>query len=355
MVSIGCPNCGEDLKSPADSCPHCKNSLPEVIQKLLLEQSEENPYLKTEDQKNNANYILKHWRGELPLAISFWVNLVLLNVALRLFNWLFFQGSLIEHPVIGARLYIIFMLCKLAIVYPWQIIGLWRACTHHGAKTGRKFWPGLVEILIILGILAILVNLTQSWQTYTAFFKLGFQKDKFSNFIVELKKESTLIHITGGLGFGVSEEVSALLKEQPNIVGIILDSNGGRIYEGRELSKLIFANSLDTYSLIGCYSACVTAFISGKNRYLGQGANLAFHQYRIFDESLDGIYDIKSEQEKDLSIFKKQAIEEKFLDRIFNTSSDDLWFPPISELIDAGVIHGVVKASNLTPIDYKLK
>ena len=39
MVSIGCPNCGEDLKNPGESCPHCKNTLPEIIQKLLLEKS----------------------------------------------------------------------------------------------------------------------------------------------------------------------------------------------------------------------------------------------------------------------------------------------------------------------------
>ena len=46
MISIGCPNCGEELKNPADNCPHCKNTLPESIQQLLLEQKlllEENP------------------------------------------------------------------------------------------------------------------------------------------------------------------------------------------------------------------------------------------------------------------------------------------------------------------------
>jgi len=355
MVSIGCPNCGEDLKKPTDSCPHCKKPLPEIIQKLLLERSQEKPHQKYDKPNSSSNYILEHWRGELPLAISFWINLILLNIAILLFNWLFFQGSLIEHPVIGARLYIIFNLSKLVIVYPWQIIGLWRACTHYRAKTGRKFWPGLVEILIILGILVTLVNLTQSWQTYTAVYKLGFQKDKFSDYKIELKKDSTLIHLTGRLRFGVSEEVNELLKEQTNISGIILDSRGGRIYEGRELSKLILANGLTTYSLKGCYSACVTAFISGKKRFLATGANIAFHQYKHFDESFEAIGDIKSEQEKDLSFFKQQGIKEEFLDRIFNSSSDDLWFPAVSELVNAGVIHGVVNPSNLIPTDYQFK
>ena len=39
MISVGCPNCGEDLKIPTDSCPHCKNTLPDSIQKIVLEQS----------------------------------------------------------------------------------------------------------------------------------------------------------------------------------------------------------------------------------------------------------------------------------------------------------------------------
>lgn len=35
------------------------------------------------------NYIYKHWRGELPLVISFWINLILLNFFL-LTGWIFF-------------------------------------------------------------------------------------------------------------------------------------------------------------------------------------------------------------------------------------------------------------------------
>ena len=29
--------------------------------------------------KEKSNYILRHWRGELPLAVSFWVNIFIIN------------------------------------------------------------------------------------------------------------------------------------------------------------------------------------------------------------------------------------------------------------------------------------
>lgn len=144
-----------------------------------------------------------------------------------------------------------------------------------------------------------------------------------------------------------------MLNEHPGISGIILDSHGGRIYEGRKLSRLIFANNLNTYSLIGCYSACTTAFISGENRYLSAEANLGFHQYKNYDPSLNKIMVIKSEQEKDLQIFKKQGIDPVFLDKIFSASPDDFWFPSFSELLGANVINGVVNKSELMPVDNK--
>jgi len=350
MISIGCPNCGEDLKTPADSCPHCKNPLPEVIQKLLLEQSE----VKTDDHKSNANYFLKHWRGELPLAISFWVNLILLNIAILLLDKLISLQTFIENPVTFSRLNIIYSAFRFTIIYPWQFVGLWRACAHYRKIHGKKTvsWSGLVEIVIILGLLAIVVNINRNWPVYEAKYKLGFQKDEYADYKIELKKESTLIHITGSLGFGVSEEVNELLKKQTKISGIILDSIGGRIYEGRELSKLILAKGLNTYSLKGCYSACVIAFISGKNRFLSTGANIAFHQYRSFDENIK--IDVKSEQEKDLLIFKQQGIKDEFLDKIYNSSPEGLWYPAANEMLEAGIIHGVINPSELIPAEYEV-
>lgn len=299
-----------------------------------------------------VNYIKKHWHGELSLAVSFWINLFLLNVAIRLLNALFLYSGIIENPVVVARVSLIYAGLVLLIVYPWQIIGLWRSCNHHIEKSGKRFWPRTVQVLVVLGLILSLGKLETSWPIYKDFFRIGFQKDEYGNYTLKLEKNNTLIYLQGALSFGVSKDVTKLLKKYPEVEGIILDSYGGRIYEGRELAKIISAYGLDTYSLKGCYSAATTAFIAGKNRFLGMGANLAFHQYKMGYKSLGTLVDLEAEQAKDLLIFQQQGIQSEFLEKLFGASSDDLWYPTVDEMLDAGVIHGIVNPSDLLPVEY---
>jgi hypothetical protein len=300
------------------------------------------------------NYIYKHWRGELSLAVSFWINFFLLNVALRLFAVWFTQSTPVKHPVIASRIIIIYLILFLVICYPWQIIGLWRACNRHIKESGKNLWARTAQVLVILGFLGTLANLNLSWPTYKEIYQLGFEKDEFANYKLELKQNNSLIHLQGGLGFGVSKEVARLLKKHPDVKGIILDSYGGRIYEGRELSKLILIYGLDTYSLKGCYSAATTAFIAGKNRFLGTGANLAFHQYYMGYKNLGVFVDMEKEQEEDLRIFQRQGVKREFIEKLFNTPHNDLWYPSVDEMLDAGVIHGIINPSDITPVEYQV-
>lgn len=164
------------------------------------------------------------------------------------------QNSPIEHPQIAARVTLIYVFVALAIVYPWQVVGLWQACVRHIIQTGRTAWARTAQVVTVIGILGTLGNVNIYWPIYKEIYQIGFGKDEFGNYTVELKKNESLVHVQGGLGFGVSKEVAGLLAKHSNIKGIILDSHGGRIYEGRELSKLILIYGLDTYSLKGCYS-----------------------------------------------------------------------------------------------------
>lgn len=299
------------------------------------------------------NYIRKHWRGELSLSVSFWINLFLLNSSFMLFDRWLTQNSIIEHPQIAGRVTIIYNIVRLGLVYPWQIVGLWRASKRHIEATGKRFWARTVQVLVVLGIFATVVNVNSSWSTYKWMYNISFKKDEFANYTLKLTKNNTIIHLQGGMGFGISEDVAELLESNPKVQGIVLDSPGGRIYEGRKLSKLIHTYGLNTYSFKGCYSICTTVFIAGKNRYLGLGANLAFHQYSTGYKNIDAIVDIKKEQETDLMLFQQQGVKKGFLDKLFNTPHDDLWYPPVEEMLHAGVIHGILNPSDISPTQYE--
>ena len=338
---VVCTKCKNILDKQATDVPSSKqksfNEIPEVIER---------------NQSPKTSYIRKHWRGELSLTVSFWINLFLLNIVIVLFLALLGYSEILMNPVTGARVVLVFYAFAILIVYPWQIIGLWRSCNNHIEKSGKRFWPRTAQVLVVLGIIGTLVNLNSYWPTYKSLFRLAFIKDDYESYTIKLEKNDTLIHLQGGLGFGVSKEISKILKKNPRIEGIILDSIGGRIYEGRELAKLISAYGLDTYSLKGCYSAATTAFIAGENRFLGMGANLGFHQYTAGSEYIDTFVDMEEEQAKDLLLFRQQEVKSEFIERLFETSHDDLWYPTVDEMLDAGVIHGIVNPSDLLPIEY---
>jgi|GEM_PF-304505 len=361
MTKKNCQNCEQDIGQLEESysyqgyvvCKKCKINLdkeaaylPPIKQEKLIESSE---FVERSASKKRG-YIRKHWHGELSLAVSFWINLFLFNFVLRLVDVL--SAEIIHNPLTYARATIIYNAFNITIIYPWQIIGLWRSCNRHIDATNKRFWARTAQILVVLGLIATFGNLATSWPVYQDLLRLGFGEDEYGKYSLKLEKNNTLIHLQGGLGLGISKEVVLLLRKYPEVKGIILDSYGGRIYEGRELSKLISAYDLDTYSLEGCYSAATTAFISGRKRFLGIGANLAFHQYRMDYESFDAFIDMEEEQAKDLLLFQKQGIKSEFLDRIFYADSDDLWYPTVDEMLDAGVIHGIVNTSDLLPVEY---
>lgn len=306
-----------------------------------------------EYEERGGNYFSMHWYGELSLNVSFWVNVIGLNIALVLFNKIITSKFFITNPVTIGRMFVITMPLIFFVIYPWQIVGLWRSCNRHKLVTGSCRCGRLVQLLIILGLIALPIQLKVLLPAYKVYSKIGFTKDPLDNCVLELKKDNTIIHLQGTLGFGVSKRVAKLLKKHPEIDSVILDSGGGRIYEGRQIGKLIRKYRLNTYSLTECCSAASIAFICGQRRYLSGSAVMGYHQYRMGFAGLEPFTDLAKEQNADLGLFRKQGVKEDFLDKLFNASHDDLWFPSHDEMLSAGVIDEVINPVDLLGDEYK--
>ena len=300
-------------------------------------------------------YLRRHWRGELSLSQSFWVNFILLDLLLQLVGTWSPAGIINVHPKTAALAFLVLVLVWSLVICPWQFVGIWRASRSHLIETGRSFWARGTQLSVILALLLIVVSLYSRWPGYKDLFKMVFIKDPIADYTVSLVQEDTLIHVVGSFGFGVVDEVAVLLDKNPQITGIILNSSGGRLYEGREFAGLIMEKGLDTYCLQGCYSACATAFIGGRKRYLASGANLGFHAYGVSTATLRSFVDIEGEQQKDLQIYRQQGVSQDFLDRLFSTAShDDLWLPNPEELLAANVVHSVVVGADIAPALFRI-
>jgi hypothetical protein len=100
-----------------------------------------------------GNFVAMHWRGNLSLPMSFWINGVLFGLVWRLLPYsLFFY-----QRIAGLRsgIWTIFgaIFCGIigAILTIWTIVGIWRSS---GAYEGHAVWPILA--CIAAGLMAIM-------------------------------------------------------------------------------------------------------------------------------------------------------------------------------------------------------
>ena len=307
-----------------------------------------------QDPKSNPvyRYIQTHWRGEFGLAKSFWINGTLVSVVIAVIYivLLDLQSSEDLHPVSLAR-YTLFFHLLLYLVWPWQVVGLWRSANRHIEQTNRKFWARYVKFTVVMGVISTALNTAVSMDEYRSVYELGFGKDKYSGFEVQLSETGNLIRFNGRLGIGASDSIKNLLASNTTVTGIILDSPGGWVYEGRQVSIIIREEKLDTYTITGCSSACTIAFVSGNRRTLAYGASLGFHRYSAIGEGRVLPDDTESAQETDLHLFKNAGVDSSFLDRLYSAESDDMWYPSTSELQVANVVHSITDASEFWTFD----
>ncbi len=302
-------------------------------------------------------FLRQHWRGELTLAVSFWVNLVLVFAAVQ-FLERYSQPPYVDDSMATAAALAFFLVARL-LVYPWQAVGVIRACERHIVMHGGRGWAVAAQGVVVISLAATLVATFASYQAVlrhrlearaaeavpdAALYTLTLVAD-FPGSGAGAGAD-LLIHLRGELQVGVTSQVAALLAAHAQISGIILDSGGGHIYAGRGLARLIRERALNTYVGEQCASSCATAFIAGAVRTLGAGARLGFHQYTNLGKQNPALpaMDIDAEHAKDMAWFESQGISADFLAKIFAQPPHKMWWPPAEELRRAGVIHHRVPA-----------
>ncbi len=271
-------------------------------------------------------YIKQHWRGRNSLAQAFWVNLVILFVVLGLVEQFIFPPYIKDEPVVTVAVFVYFIVVKL-IVYPWQVVGVLRACDLRIKSDSGRSWATVAQIALVMSLAVTLVATIETYQKLQVFkrdLELKAMILPEPEYSLDLVKQGKLIHLQGPFEIGITRRVTQLIAHNPEVVGIILDSEGGQIYEGRGLARLIRKYELQTFSLEKCLSSCTTAFVAGTTRTLGTNARLGFHQYKTY--SLIPSINVANEQAKDMAIFVKQGVSPEFLEKIFVQPPESIWW-----------------------------
>jgi hypothetical protein len=288
------------------------------------------------------NFILKHWYGQYPLAISFWLFFLFLGIAVHLFGFALLE-QVSDTGNLSAGTMTAYQLTSGIILFPWQAIGLLRSAERHYREFGRPIILHSVQAIVLMcliGITSHFIGLVQTLivdQSY-AKYKLKVGLPQYS---IQITNDEKQLFLRGTLDFGVTKAVSLVLETHPDIKQVVLESEGGQVYEGRGLARLFHQFGVDTFSDSHCLSSCATAFIGGKKRYLSAAASLGFHQY-AFDstqpQTFQAFYNLGSEQNKDLELYRSKNIEEGFIQKMFHKPNHEIWYPSQEELLKAGVV-----------------
>ncbi len=291
-------------------------------------------------------YIRNHWRGDQPLLWSLWINLVLIRVVVLYADRYTLPPYIIERAD-AVLATVIFGVISHIVVYLWQITGLLRSCERQATGINSGVWVWISYIALITSLVFTLLSMFGAYQSLTEDkFRvddpLALEHAREKQYSLSLNPDGSLIHIRGILALGMTGKLRLLLAQNPQVKGIVLQSEGGQVYEGRGTANLIKQHKLTTYVYGVCKSACATAFIGGARRVIGPDAKLGFHEYGLELRFPIPLFDLKGEQEKDISFYRQQKIAEEFLTRVFNSPHKDIWFPNHNELLEAGVIHHIV-------------
>ncbi|MBX6374538.1 MAG: DUF4339 domain-containing protein [Acetobacteraceae bacterium] len=289
-------------------------------------------------------WIRRHWRGELRLGRSYWVNTVLLSIlVLGGLNALDRARGRIESDLeVSAQVYALgatALIGFLALFALWQAVGVWRAASRHPARGGRRLWAVLAKLAVVLQLgqagLALGVDsapaLLRAWQST--------EPVPVAAFLVRPLRGGAELEFRGEIRPGAAAALERALAGPAREARVLhLTSPGGYLGEAHAMAALVRRHRLTTYVRSECVSACPLIFVASEERVLREGARLGFHRPKDPD-------DLPIRQRvgmpmppEDRAAYRAAGVPDWFLDRVDATPNASLWWPTPVELVQANLV-----------------
>ncbi len=270
-------------------------------------------------------YFKNHWAGRLGFGLTLFGNLlgisfVVASVAIK--GW----------PIWVENLGVVIVVALLV----WQVVGGLRRAKREQAEQGASnnawmLYLGVSTAVVLMGFQVLDVAAAR-------YFIEPRTKTIFGNDDFSAKLKGNSIHLGGEVNYLMYQALLIMLNKHPNVTTISLESNGGIVFAGRSIAKLLEARSLTTQVKTYCYSVCTLVFAAGKKRMLLPGAEVGFHGYSFDIPYRYQTVDPVAEQQKDMAYLMARGIDCGFLKHAFSIGATNLWKPSRAKLFDAGFI-----------------
>jgi len=295
--------------------------------------------------KRSQNIIARHWRGELPLPVSYW----LVNFAVNLGAGVavLFLSSILTpndgYEPAGILAFQAFIWTTLTMLAIWQVVGLWRSAERRAGEQSKArrsaFWARAAQVMAAIGVLQFGLAITNNAAPqFAELSRIVFLNDPdIPDATLRLSDDARFLVLDGGIKYGLAGQVDLLLGAAPNVTGLLLSSPGGRVAEARKIFDLVRERGLDTFVSDECSSACTLVFVAGRNRLVGQNGRLGFHGSFFPGMSEQ---DLREMNDAWASLYRSAGLSGGFLDRALRVPPESIWYPTREELREAGVTLG---------------
>jgi len=331
------PSTSDRLATHAQPSPALDQPQAATPNEKTADSSQENIAVGPQVAQGKRNYFVRHWRGDLSLPVSYWLNGILAN--LFIFALILLFGGLIQkagNSALTAFLIIIFL---VVIVVPitWQCGGTWRSASRRGG-----FWAGAAKLAIVIGILRTVYEIGNIYTPIvTEHLRIAFGDEKFGRHSFRLLRDDSELEFTGGINVGTAKEFEGMLQAAGQLRVVHLNSFGGRIAEADLIAAAVQRRGLITYVSQQCLSACTHIFLAGRERWVGEKGKLGFHQPSFAGLAREYVQPMIDEEKRFLL---QKGISSDFVEKALATPDDKMWEPSQDELRTAKVITGVANS-----------
>lgn len=282
-------------------------------------------------------YVAAHWHGDLSLALSYWVNTVLVALVARVL--LTGLGSLDwqRHSLSWAIATIATAMLVCLLISVWQYVGVWRAAERSGSS-----WSVVARVIVVIGCVVSCFGMLNSARILTGMVQAAAVQRTWNDFRIGVSPDGRAIDATGAMGVGFADQVEQAFADHADVHTLRIASRGGSVSEGVELHDFLHAHQDITVEADGiCASACTLAFIGAAQRWAAPQAWFGFHQMRSLlattrsiDYATTQTYNFKHE-------LRALGAKSDFVRLAFAKKGNEVYIPDSAELFDNHIITAI--------------
>jgi hypothetical protein len=280
-------------------------------------------------------YIGRHWRGELSLPQSYWVNGVLIGLPFNVYFRVLSAVFAATPPESPSTYVYYFMLPFLAYqpIAVWQGVGIWRSAGRRIAE-GKRGWSWVARIVVLGNVAVLLAAFYNYGRLNYALLNLSLE-ERAARY--EVLSHGNYVVFHGEITVAAADKLAPLLEASKTRRLVINGSNGGFIRPTLRLAKIIHDRKLMVVAIGECDSACTALLAAAPDRAISSITIIGLHRGSIAGVSDPG--EAMSGWSKIEAYYKAAGMTPQLIARMRAHSGErDFYEPTMREMIAGGFL-----------------